>query len=213
MDENPNNIQPPSCPSCRQKNPPGANFCQHCGTRLFLNCANCRADIAPNANFCHQCGKPTGSADSRNEAIRVYTPKHLADKILTSRSALHGEHKQVTVLFADVKGSMELAEQVDPEDWHTILDDFFQILAAGIHRFEGTINQYTGDGIMALFGAPISHEDHAPRACYAALYLRDELRRPAAPLLLNRGINFGVRFGLYSGEVVVCSIGEYLRMD
>ncbi|MCP4622770.1 MAG: AAA family ATPase [bacterium] len=213
MDENPNNMQPPSCPSCRHKNPPGANFCQHCGSRLFLICANCRADIAPDANFCHQCGKPTGSADSQNAAIRAYTPKHLADKILTSRSALQGEHKQVTVLFADVKGSMELAEQVDPEDWHNILDDFFQILAAGIHRFEGTINQYTGDGIMALFGAPIAHEDHAPRACYAALYLRGELRRHADQLRMKRGLNFGVRIGLNSGEVVVGRIGDDLRMD
>jgi class 3 adenylate cyclase len=92
---------------------------------------------------------------------RAYTPKHLADKILTSRSALEGERKQVTVLFADVKGSMELAEQVDPEEWHRILDRFFHILTEGVHRFEGTVNQYTGDGIMALFGAPIAHEDHA----------------------------------------------------
>ena len=106
-----------------------------------------------------------------NPEPRSYTPKHLADKILTSRSALEGERKQVTVLFADVKGSMELAEQLDPEQWHTILDRFFAILTDGVHRFEGTVNQYTGDGIMALFGAPIAHEDHAQRACYAALRL------------------------------------------
>ena len=92
--------------------------------------------------------------------LRVYTPKHLADKILQSRSALEGERKQVTVLFADVKGSMELAQQLDPEQWHAILERFFEILAEGVHRFEGTVNQYTGDGIMALFGAPIAHEDH-----------------------------------------------------
>jgi Adenylate and Guanylate cyclase catalytic domain len=107
---------------------------------------------------------------------RAYTPKHLAEKILTSRNALEGERKQVTVLFADVKGSMELAEQIDPEKWHGILDRFFKILSDGVHRFEGTVNQFTGDGIMALFGAPIAHEDHAQRACYAALHLRDELR-------------------------------------
>jgi class 3 adenylate cyclase len=104
-------------------------------------------------------------------------PKHLAEKILTSRSALEGERKQVTVLFADVKGSMALAEQIDPEEWHKILDRFFTILADGVHRFEGTVNQYAGDGIMALFGAPIAHEDHAQRACYAALHLQQELRR------------------------------------
>jgi len=143
---------------------------------------------------------------------RDYTPKHLADKILQSKSALEGERKQVTVLFADVKGSMELAEGIDPEEWHRILDRFFQILADGVHRFEGTVNQYTGDGIMALFGAPIAHEDHAQRACYAALHLRDELRGYGDELR-RRGVNFSVRMGLNSGEVVVGKIGDDLRMD
>src|SRR5216117_2343968 len=123
---------------------------------------------------------------------RAYTPQHLAEKILTTRAALEGERKQVTVLFADVKGSMELAEQVDPEEWHKIIDRFFQILAKGVHRFEGTINQYTGDGIMALFGAPIAHEDHAQRACYAALHLRDALRQYADELRIQKALNFSV---------------------
>jgi class 3 adenylate cyclase/tetratricopeptide (TPR) repeat protein len=108
---------------------------------------------------------------------------------------------------------MELAEQVDPEEWHRILDRFFQILADGVHRFEGTVNQYTGDGIMALFGAPIAHEDHAQRACWAALYLRDELRRYADELRVERGLNFSTRMGINSGEVVVGKIGDDLRMD
>jgi class 3 adenylate cyclase len=144
---------------------------------------------------------------------RSYTPKHLVEKILTSRSALEGERKQVTVLFADVKGSMDLAEQVDPEEWHKIMDRFFAIVSEGVHRFEGTINQYTGDGIMALFGAPIAHEDHAQRACYAALHLQQELRRYADELRLERGLNFSVRMGLNSGEVVIGKIGDDLRMD
>ena len=144
---------------------------------------------------------------------RSYTPKHLAEKILTSRSALEGERKQVTVLFADVKGSMEMAEQVDPEEWHRTLNRFFEILSDGVHRFEGTVNQYTGDGIMALFGAPIAHEDHAQRACYAALHLQDELRRYARTLRLERGLDFAVRMGLNSGEVIVGKIGDDLRMD
>jgi class 3 adenylate cyclase len=131
---------------------------------------------------------------------RAYTPHHLAEKILSSRAALEGERKQVTVLFADMKGSMELAESLDPEEWHRILDRFFQILADGVHRFEGTVNQYTGDGIMALFGAPIAHEDHAQRACYAALHLSDALRRYRNDLCLSRGISFSVRSGLNSGE-------------
>ena len=165
----------------------------------------------PRARSSVTCGQRFTSEPARDP--RAYTPKHLADKILQSKSALEGERKQVTVLFADVKGSMELAGQVDPEEWHAILDRFFQILTEGVHRFEGTVNQYTGDGIMALFGAPIAHEDHAQRACYAALHLRDELRRYADELRVGRGLNFGTRIGLNSGEVVVGKIGDDLRMD
>src|SRR5262249_1749377 len=112
-----------------------------------------------------------------------------------------------------VKGSMDLSEQVDPEEWHKIMDRFFGILSEGVHRFEGTINQYTGDGIMALFGAPIAHEGHAQRACYAALHLHQELSRYGDELRLERGLNFSVRMGLNSGEVVVGKIGDDLRMD
>jgi class 3 adenylate cyclase/tetratricopeptide (TPR) repeat protein len=154
---------------------------------------------------------PTAAAPER--APRDYTPKHLADKILRSKSALEGERKQVTILFADVKGSMELAEQLDPEAWRGILERFFQILSEGVHRFEGTVNQYTGDGIMALFGAPIAHEDHAQRACYAALGLRDQLRRYSDELRLSQGLDFAARMGLHSGEVIVGKIGDDLRMD
>ena len=164
--------------------------------------------------FCLGCGTPLaeGAAPSAR-APRDYTPKHLADKILQSKSALEGERKQVTVLFADVKSSMELQEGIDPEEWHRIMDRFFQILSEGVHRFEGTINQYTGDGIMALFGAPISHEDHAQRACYAALHLESELRKYSDELRRTRGLSFSVRMGLNSGDVVVGKIGDDLRMD
>jgi len=144
---------------------------------------------------------------------RLRTPRHLAEKILTSRSALEGERKQVTVLFADVKGSMDLAEQVDPEEWHGIMDRFFTILSDGVHRYEGTVSQYIGDGIMALFGAPLAHEDHARRACYAALRLAEELRRYSDELRRARGLNFSVRMGINSGEVVVGKIGDDLRME
>lgn len=159
------------------------------------------------------------SAPNASESLRSsipansYTPKHLADKILNNRSALEGEKKQVTVLFADVKGSQDLAEELGAEDWHEVLDRFFSILSEGIHRFEGTVNQYTGDGVMALFGAPIAHEDHALRACHAALLLKSTLRRFADELRLRRGVNLSVRVGLNSGEVVVGKIGDDLRMD
>ncbi|MFQ5698025.1 MAG: adenylate/guanylate cyclase domain-containing protein, partial [Myxococcota bacterium] len=119
----------------------------------------------------------------------------------------------MTVLFADVKGSMELAEALDPEEWHAILDRFFRVLSDGVHRYEGTVNQYTGDGIMALFGAPIAHEDHAQRACHAALHLTRALRQYTEELRAERGLDFAVRIGLNSGEVVVGSIGDDLRMD
>src|SRR5262249_39052507 len=152
---------------------------------------------APAIKFCGDCGKPLAEAakEPTPREPRSYTPKHLAEKILTSRSALEGERKQVTVLFADVKGSMDLAEQLDPEEWHNTMDRFFVILSEGVHRFEGTINQYTGDGIMALFGAPIAHEDHAQRACYAALHLQQALRGYADEIRLERGLNFFVRMG------------------
>jgi predicted ATPase/class 3 adenylate cyclase len=179
-----------SCPSCGRENPGGARFCNECGRAL---------EAAP--------------AHPPAPEPRAYTPQHLTERILTHRSALEGERKQVTVLFADVKGSMELAEAVDPEEWHEILNQFFQILAEGVHRFEGTINQYTGDGIMALFGAPIAHEDHAHRACYSALHIREALREYADGLRRTRGLNFSVRMGLNSGEVIVGKIGDDLRMD
>jgi class 3 adenylate cyclase len=119
----------------------------------------------------------------------------------------------VTILFVDVRGSTDLASELDPEEWHRIMDRFFQILAEGVHRFEGTVNEYRGDGIMALFGAPIAHEDHAQRACYSALHLREALRRYADELRIGKGISFSMRMGLNSGDVVVGKIGDDLRMD
>ncbi|MGE0486671.1 MAG: adenylate/guanylate cyclase domain-containing protein [Gammaproteobacteria bacterium] len=214
------------CPACQIEPPPGSTFCNHCGARLELVCPGCGARPPAGSRFCNECGaslnvEPAalGGAAVPPKAVpqqrspRDYTPKHLADQILRSRAALAGERKLVTVLFADVKGSMALAEQLDAETWHEVLDHFFEILAEGVHRFEGTINQFTGDGIMALFGAPIAHEDHAQRACYAALHLRDALRAYADELRRTRGLNLAVRMGLNSGVVVVGAIGDDLRMD
>jgi class 3 adenylate cyclase len=203
-----------NCPTCQAALPEDAAFCGHCGGALRSErvCTRCARSNSPEMRFCLGCGAAL-SPGAPAQAPRTYTPKHLAEKILTSRAALEGERKQVTVLFADVKGSMELAEQVDPEEWHKIMDRFFAILGEGVHRFEGTNNQFTGDGIMALFGAPIAHEDHAQRACYAALHLKDELRRYAEDLKRRQGLSFSVRMGLNSGEVVVGRIGDDLRMD
>jgi len=211
------------CGSCGFESATARKFCGECGAPLPRRCGACGAESPPAFKFCGECGERLGDGPTRHESAipssapardpRTYTPKHLADKILQSRSALEGERKQVTVLFADVKGSMELAESVDPEAWHEILDRFFQILADGVHRFEGTVNQYTGDGIMALFGAPIAHEDHAQRACYGALQLRDSLRSYAREVKRTHALGFAVRMGLNSGEVVVGKIGDDLRMD
>src|SRR5262245_64433109 len=171
------------CPSCGHSNRLDRRFCTECGSRLGPTCAACGAAVERSEKFCGSCGAPLNEPTALAErSPAAYTPKHLAEKILGSRSALEGERKQVTVLFADVKGSMELSEQVDPEEWHGIMDRFFAILSEGVHRFEGTVNQYTGDGIMALFGAPIAHEDHARRACHAALHLNGNLRRYAEDL-------------------------------
>jgi Double zinc ribbon/Adenylate and Guanylate cyclase catalytic domain len=172
-----------NCPSCQAALPEDAAFCGHCGGALRSErvCTRCGRSNSPAMRLCLGCGSPLSPA-APAQAPRTYTPHHLVEKILTSRSALEGERKQVTVLFADLKGSMDLAESIDPEDWHRIMERFFQILTDGVHRFEGTVNQYTGDGIMALFGAPIAHEDHAARACYAALALQDDLRRYANEL-------------------------------
>ena len=143
----------------------------------------------------------------------AYTPKHLADKILQSKSALEGERKQVTVLFADVKGSMELAEQVDAEQWHAILDRFFQILSDGVPPLRGHGEPVHRRRDHGAFGAPIAHEDHAQRACYAALQLRDEVARYSTEVKREHALGFSMRMGLHSGEVVVGKIGDDLRMD
>src|SRR5437870_7407280 len=178
-----------------------------------LRCSSWGFENAPGVKFCGECGRRLALVSSGQPDPRAYTPRQLAEKILRARHALEGERKQVTVLFADVKGSMELAEQLDPEEWHRIMDRFFQLLTEGVHRFEGTVNQYTGDGIMALFGAPIAHEDHAQRACWAALHLRGELSRHTTEVKRAHGLGFSTRMGIHSGEVVVGKIGDDLHMD
>jgi Adenylate and Guanylate cyclase catalytic domain len=142
-----------------------------------------------------------------------YTPPYLAQKVLTSKAALEGERKQVTVLFADLKGSMELLADRDPEEARQLLDPVLERMMAGVHRYEGTVNQVLGDGIMALFGAPIAHEDRAVRACYAALTMQEAMRRYSEEVRRTHGIAVQMRVGLNSGEVVVRAIGNDLHMD
>jgi class 3 adenylate cyclase/tetratricopeptide (TPR) repeat protein len=205
-----------SCPQCRQDNPPGAKFCSGCGGRLEAVCPACGHPNLPGSRFCNECGKPlTAPAAPTPTAVspQSYTPRYLAEKILTSRHALEGERKQVTVLFADIKGSLELLSDRDPEEARKLLDPVLERMMEAVHRYEGTVNQVMGDGIMALFGAPLAHEDHAVRACYAALAMQQAIRRYTAEVRRDHGIEVQIRVGLNSGEVVVRAIGSDLRMD
>jgi class 3 adenylate cyclase/tetratricopeptide (TPR) repeat protein len=154
-----------------------------------------------------------GATSSRFTSPESYTPKHLAEKILISKAALEGERKQVTVLFADLKGSMELLADRDPEDARKLLDPVLEHMMEAVHRYEGTVNQVMGDGIMALFGAPLAHEDHAVRACYAALRMQEAVKRYAERVRREHGVTIRIRVGLNSGEVVVRAIGSDLHMD
>jgi class 3 adenylate cyclase len=183
----------PVCPACGMRNAPGSKFCKECGQALAHAAATPAAPTSP--------------------APQSYTPPHLAQRILHARAALEGERKQVTVLFADVKGSMELLGHRDPEEARKILDPVLERMMNAVHHYEGTVNQVMGDGIMALFGAPLAHEDHAVRACYAALRMQDAVRRYSDELRRAHGVEVQIRVGLNSGDVVVRSIGSDLKMD
>ena len=201
------------CARCQHNNPTDSNFCLACGVRLGSTCASCHNELPAGSRFCNECGAPVTVAMSRSAAPDTYTPKHLAERILTSKAALEGERKQVTVLFADLKGSMELLADRDPEEARKILDPVLELMMEAVHRYEGTVNQVMGDGIMALFGAPLAHEDHAVRACYAALRLQQSINRYADEVHGAHGVPLQIRVGLNSGEVVVRSVGSDLRMD
>jgi class 3 adenylate cyclase len=180
-------------------------------------CSSCGFSNKPGVTFCGGCGATLGASATtpgrRSSSLEAYTPKHLAERILTSKSALEGERKQVTVLFADLKGSMELVAGRDPEEAWRLLDSIVGHMMEAVHHYEGTVNHVMGDGIMALFGAPVAHEDHAVRACYAALRMQESVKQHAESLFDTHGATVRIRVGLNSGEVVVRAIGSDLRMD
>jgi class 3 adenylate cyclase len=210
------------CPSCQQENPAGARFCLACGGRLAAACEACGALLPDEARFCPQCGRATAAraggargpspAAAASPAVAAvpdltasptaYTPPHLTAKILSSRAALEGERKPVTVLFCDVAGSTGLAERLGPDAMHDLFNRFFAAALAEVHRYEGTVNQFLGDGFMALFGAPVAHEDHARRAVLAALAIRRAFTD--RPLELDTGlpVRLTLRMGLNTGIVV-----------
>jgi class 3 adenylate cyclase/tetratricopeptide (TPR) repeat protein len=177
-----------------------------------MRCPTCSTELPDSAKFCLECGRDLrGRSEFASPA--AYTPKHLAERILTSRAALEGERKQVTVLFCDIANSTPLAERVGPERMHALLNGFFELALAEVHRYEGTINQFLGDGFMALFGAPLAHEDDARRAVLAAVQIRRALKDRASYAGLGPGAELTLRMGLNTGLVVVGSIGDNLRMD
>ena len=205
------------CSNCQHTNEARAKFCEECAAPLVRGCSNCGHQLSRTARFCPECAHPTGQAPAPTTSLfgspGAYTPKHLIEKILTARSALEGERKQVTVLFADLKGSMELLADRDAEEARNVLDPVLQLMMDAVHRYEGTVNQVMGDGIMALFGAPLAHEDHAVRACYAAIRMQEAVKKYAEEARRTHGAVIKIRVGLNSGEVVVRAIGSDLRMD
>jgi class 3 adenylate cyclase/tetratricopeptide (TPR) repeat protein len=209
------------CPSCRAENPAGARFCNSCGAPQLAACPHCGQDNPPASRFCNGCGSPLAGAappsvpgaEPATTAPWSYTPRHLAEKILASRDTLQGERKQVTVLFADIKGSTELIQGRDAEEAQGLLDGAVRLMMDAVHRYEGTVSRLMGDGLMALFGAPLAHEDHAVRACYAALALQDGMRRYAEQARRTHGAVVEARVGLNSGEVIVRLISDDLHLD
>src|SRR2546429_210028 len=189
------------CPRCQQEAPSDAEFCPECGAKLAALCSQCGTANAPIHKFCKKCGQSLTAASGVDPEGRrfaspdSYTPKHLAEKILTSKSALEGERKLVTVLFADLKGSMELLADRDPEEARKLLDPVLERMMEAVHRYEGTVNQVMGDGIMALFGAPLAHEDHAVRACYAALRMQESVKKYADEVRRSHAAVVKIRVG------------------
>lgn len=206
------------CPKCQFENPEGMKFCVECGNKFEAKCPKCGFSNSPSFKFCGECGHSLIRSTEEISSIKYskpqsYTPKFLADKILTTRSSLEGERKLVTVLFADVANYTSMSEKLDPEEVHQIMDGCFKILMDEIHKFEGTINQFTGDGVMAIFGAPISHEDHPQRACRAALAIQKAMIEYSEVIEKESKIEFKLRIGMNSGPVIVGAIGDDLRMD
>jgi class 3 adenylate cyclase/tetratricopeptide (TPR) repeat protein/ribosomal protein L40E len=204
------------CLACHTDNPSRAKYCLQCGTRLNLACRKCGTELPASARFCLECGEPIAARQnetSRFDSPQTYTPRHLAERILADKASLEGERKQVTVLFADIKGSTELIADLDPEEADRLLNPIIDCMMEAVHRYEGTVTRVMGDGIMALFGAPIAHEDHAIRACFAALVMQDAMLTHNEEIRREQGFAVHIRVGLHSGEVVVRSIGNDLYME
>ena len=204
-----------NCIECGSLNRIGAKYCENCGKPSVRTCSHCNGELSLTARFCSNCGQAvdTAASDSRSLPPKAYTPQHLTEKILTTKSSIEGERKLVTALFADIQGSTELLADLDADEARQLLDPVLNRMMEAVHRYEGTVNQVMGDGLMALFGAPLAHEDHAVRACYAALLMQDSVKAYAKEILRIHGVPVRIRIGINSGEVAVRAVGLDLRMD
>src|SRR5229473_516703 len=197
------------CAKCGADNPAGKLFCGDCGAALANRCVRCGAENPPEKKFCGDCGSALGTdvvaEGGKPSPAEADGGVRIAPERQTSE-AIDGERKTVTALFADIKGSTELMEDLDPEEARAIIDPALKLMIDAARRYDGYVVQSTGDGIFALFGAPVAHEDHPQRALYAALRLQEELERYSARLRAEKGLNLQVRVGANAGEVVVRSI-------
>ncbi len=195
------------CAKCNQDNPSDASFCEGCGAKLELICPACKASVSPGARFCKKCGTAIGAAKADAPAAAAPAKPQIRVAADSGASeALEGERKTVTALFADIKGSTELEQDLDPEEARAIIDPALKLMIDAVRRYDGYIVQSTGDGIFALFGAPVAHEDHPQRALYAALRMQEELKRYSARLREAGNLPIEARVGVNTGEVVVRSI-------
>src|SRR5271154_781783 len=192
------------CSNCNTDNPADAAFCEQCGSKLELLCPGCKVAVNPGARFCKKCGTALGALLADASKKSNIAPLRIVDA--PSAENLAGERKTVTALFADIKGSTELMEDLDPEEARAIIDPALKLMIDAVHRYDGYVVQSTGDGIFALFGAPVAHEDHPQRALYAALRIQEELKRYSVKVLTEGGSPIQGRIGINTGEVVVRSI-------
>jgi len=213
------------CPNCQFENPDEAKFCNHCGNKIELTCQECGKVNPPGSRFCNECGHNLSlpseqspkdlSLDEKLAKIQRYLPKGVTEKILAQRDRIEGERKQVTVLFCDMEGFTPLSEKLGPEEAYSIMDQVYEILIHKVHDYEGTVNEMTGDGIMALFGAPIALEDAPQRAIRSSLAIHREMARfsdktkPEAKGILP----LKMRIGIHTGPVVVGTLGNDLRVE
>ena len=214
------------CPKCQHENPSGAKFCNECATKLELICPECGMANPPGSKFCHECAQnltitASGpvpielSFDEKLNKIRRYLPTGLTDKILSQRDRIEGERKLVTVMFCDMEGFTALSEKLGPEEAYSIMDEVYEILIHKVHDYEGTVNEMTGDGIMALFGAPIALEDAPQRAIRSAYSIHREMARFSDKIKQERERipPLKMRIGIHTGPVVVGTLGNDLRVE